>query len=239
MARRAVQAVVRTAVERGRRLPHGGRCCRPRGKGRLDAHDRRRRGRSRAGSVRLRLRPLAAEALPRPPRRPHLPHAPGGLLLRPARGRRALRAARACPPGSTSARKSTACPTSRAAASRSRPTATGPPSTPTPASALAAPEALAAGARVPRPALPGPGKDAPLVETRVCQYENTLERRLPDRPPSRAAENVWLVGGGSGHGFKHGPAVGEYVAARVVKGVAGRTALLPGHEGDVQKRAVY
>ena len=28
-------------------------------------------------------------------------------------------------------------------------------------------------------------------------------------------ENVWLVGGGSGHGFKHGPVVGEYVARRV------------------------
>jgi glycine/D-amino acid oxidase-like deaminating enzyme len=28
--------------------------------------------------------------------------------------------------------------------------------------------------------------------------------------------NVWLVGGGSGHGFKHGPAVGEYAAARIL-----------------------
>jgi len=27
---------------------------------------------------------------------------------------------------------------------------------------------------------------------------------------------VWLVGGGSGHGFKHGPALGEYVAGRVL-----------------------
>ena len=30
-------------------------------------------------------------------------------------------------------------------------------------------------------------------------------------------ENIWLVGGGSGHGFKHGPLLGEYVAARVTE----------------------
>lgn len=54
--------------------------------------------------------------------------------------------------------------------------------------------------------------DAPVSETRVCQYENTSNGDfLIDRHPE--FENVWLVGGGSGHGFKHGPAVGEYVAA--------------------------
>ena len=53
--------------------------------------------------------------------------------------------------------------------------------------------------------------DAPVTETRVCQYENTSNGDfLIDRHPE--FENVWLVGGGSGHGFKHGPAVGEYVA---------------------------
>jgi monomeric sarcosine oxidase len=58
-------------------------------------------------------------------------------------------------------------------------------------------------------------KDAPLVETRVCQYENTSNGDfLIDRHPD--FENVWLVGGGSGHGFKHGPALGEYVAAKVI-----------------------
>jgi glycine/D-amino acid oxidase-like deaminating enzyme len=56
---------------------------------------------------------------------------------------------------------------------------------------------------------------APLAEARVCQYENTpssdfLIDRHPDLP------NVWLVGGGSGHGFKHGPAVAEYVAGRIL-----------------------
>jgi sarcosine oxidase len=52
--------------------------------------------------------------------------------------------------------------------------------------------------------------NAPVTETRVCQYENTSNGDfLIDRHPQ--FENVWLVGGGSGHGFKHGPAVGEYV----------------------------
>jgi len=56
--------------------------------------------------------------------------------------------------------------------------------------------------------------DAPVLETRVCQYENTSNGDfLIDRHPS--FDNVWLVGGGSGHGFKHGPAVGEYVAALI------------------------
>lgn len=57
-------------------------------------------------------------------------------------------------------------------------------------------------------------KDAPVLEARVCQYENTWNGDfLIDRHPAMA--NVWLVGGGSGHGFKHGPVVGEYVAARI------------------------
>ena len=56
---------------------------------------------------------------------------------------------------------------------------------------------------------------APLLEARVCQYENTSNGDfLVDRHPD--FENVWLAGGGSGHGFKHGPFVGEYIAARIV-----------------------
>lgn len=58
-------------------------------------------------------------------------------------------------------------------------------------------------------------RDAPVVETRVCQYENTPDNNfIIDRHP--VAENVCIVGGGSGHGFKHGPAVGEMVAAMVL-----------------------
>ncbi|MGD0361723.1 MAG: FAD-dependent oxidoreductase, partial [Bryobacteraceae bacterium] len=60
-------------------------------------------------------------------------------------------------------------------------------------------------------------RHAPLVEARVCQYENTSNGDfLIDRHPD--FDNVWLVGGGSGHGFKHGPAVGEYAAARILGG---------------------
>jgi sarcosine oxidase len=51
----------------------------------------------------------------------------------------------------------------------------------------------------------------PLSEARVCQYENSSNGDfLIDRHP--AWENVVLVGAGSGHGFKHGPAVGRYTA---------------------------
>jgi monomeric sarcosine oxidase len=61
-------------------------------------------------------------------------------------------------------------------------------------------------------------KNAPVLETRVCQYENTSNGDfLIDRHPQ--TENVWLVGGGSGHGFKHGPSVGEYVAQQLTGGV--------------------
>ena len=60
-------------------------------------------------------------------------------------------------------------------------------------------------------------RHAPLLEARVCQYENTSNGDfLIDRHPDYA--DVWLVGGGSGHGFKHGPAVGEYAAARILHG---------------------
>lgn len=52
---------------------------------------------------------------------------------------------------------------------------------------------------------------APLVDGRVCQYENTSSGDfVVDRHP--AWPSVWIAGGGSGHGFKHGPAVGRHVA---------------------------
>ena len=55
---------------------------------------------------------------------------------------------------------------------------------------------------------------APLLESRVCQYSNSWNGDfLIDRHPD--IDNVWLVGGGSGHGFKHGPAVGEYVTTQL------------------------
>ncbi|MGB8916911.1 MAG: FAD-dependent oxidoreductase [Candidatus Sulfotelmatobacter sp.] len=59
-------------------------------------------------------------------------------------------------------------------------------------------------------------KDAPLIETRVCQYEQTPDSHfIVDRHPRM--NNVWLLGGGSGHGFKHGPALGEIMADLILK----------------------
>ncbi len=61
---------------------------------------------------------------------------------------------------------------------------------------------------------------APLVEALVCQYSNTPDGHfIIDRHPSAA--NVWIVGGGSGHGFKLGPAIGDFVARLVVADRAG------------------
>jgi glycine/D-amino acid oxidase-like deaminating enzyme len=59
--------------------------------------------------------------------------------------------------------------------------------------------------------------DAPLVASEVCQYENSPDGNLiVDRHPHAA--NVWLLGGGSGHGFKLSPAVGELAAQAIVNG---------------------
>ncbi|HXM33596.1 MAG TPA: FAD-dependent oxidoreductase [Pyrinomonadaceae bacterium] len=82
-------------------------------------------------------------------------------------------------------------------------------------------------------------KEAPVVESRVCQYENTWNGDfLIDRHP--AFENVWLVGGGSGHGFKHGPMVGAYVAARIEGIEEGIEARFSMHtKKSSQERAVF
>lgn len=61
------------------------------------------------------------------------------------------------------------------------------------------------------PALAG----RPFSEFRVCQYENSSNGDfLIDRHP--ALEGAFLVGGGSGHGFKHGPEVGRAMAELVL-----------------------
>ena len=61
-------------------------------------------------------------------------------------------------------------------------------------------------------------KGAPLTEARVCQYENSSNGDfLIDFHPQ--LKNVLLVGGGSGHGFKHGPEVGRYAARRLLGSV--------------------
>ncbi|MEO6259763.1 MAG: FAD-dependent oxidoreductase [Thermoanaerobaculia bacterium] len=58
---------------------------------------------------------------------------------------------------------------------------------------------------------------APLLAAEVCQYENSPDGHLIiDKHPE--ASNVWFAGGGSGHGFKLSPAVGQMVAERIVSG---------------------
>ncbi len=57
---------------------------------------------------------------------------------------------------------------------------------------------------------------APLLGAEVCQYENTSNGDyVIDRHP--AFDNVWIAGGGSGHGFKNGPAVGACLVAGMLR----------------------
>jgi len=78
----------------------------------------------------------------------------------------------------------------------------------------------------------------PVTETRVCQYENTSNGDfLIDKHPE--FENVWLVGGGSGHGFKHGPAVGEYVAQMLNGSAAPEPRFSLATKQKVQQREVF
>jgi glycine/D-amino acid oxidase-like deaminating enzyme len=55
----------------------------------------------------------------------------------------------------------------------------------------------------------------PIVESKVCQREDSVDEHFIVTTHPELS-NVWLVGGGSGHGYKHGIVFGEYVANRVV-----------------------
>ena len=81
-------------------------------------------------------------------------------------------------------------------------------------------------------------KNSPIVETRVCQYENTSNGDfLIDRHPELS--NVWLAGGGSGHGFKHGPALGEHAASLVLGEAKAEPRFSLASKATQQERAVY
>ena len=81
-------------------------------------------------------------------------------------------------------------------------------------------------------------ENAPVIETRVCQYENTWNGDfLIDRHPD--FENVWIAGGGSGHGFKHGPALGEYLSARILHNAPAEAQFSLSAKQTSQKRSVY
>ena len=82
-------------------------------------------------------------------------------------------------------------------------------------------------------------KGAPVLGAEVCQYENSSNGDfLIDRHPTLS--NVILVGGGSGHGFKHGPEVGRLAAELVTTGrnqAESRFSLAT--KGETQHREVH
>ncbi len=81
-------------------------------------------------------------------------------------------------------------------------------------------------------------KHAEITETRVCQYENTSNGDfLIDRHPQWS--NVWLAGGGSGHGFKHGPAFGEYLAGQILDGNKPEPRFSLASKATERQRSVY
>jgi sarcosine oxidase len=58
---------------------------------------------------------------------------------------------------------------------------------------------------------------APLLGSRVCQYDLSVDTHfIVDRHPEHPS--WWLVGGGSGHGFKHAPAFAQYVVDAIEGG---------------------
>jgi sarcosine oxidase len=81
-------------------------------------------------------------------------------------------------------------------------------------------------------------KGAPLTESRVCQYENSSNGDfLVDFHPRLG--NVLLVGGGSGHGFKHGPEVGRYAAGRLIGSVKAEPRFTLASKSEVHHREVH
>ena len=81
-------------------------------------------------------------------------------------------------------------------------------------------------------------RNAPLTEARVCQYENSSNGDfLIDFHP--ALNNVLLVGGGSGHGFKHGPEVGRHAAARLFGSVEPEPRFSLATKAETHKREVH
>lgn len=75
---------------------------------------------------------------------------------------------------------------------------------------------------------------APLLASEVCQYENSPDGHLiVDKHP--ALKNTWLAGGGSGHGFKLSPALGEMVANAVLGRAAAPAAFALGRLSEAKK----
>ena len=220
LARRACEHVVETFVAEGgtylvgQVAPLSSRRRRSRC-GRLDA--RRAARRCTADRFVLRVRALARHGVSRRRRRAHPSVAAGVVLLRHAGRRRALAAAAdAGVARLPRAACTTAFPATPIAASRSPTTRYGATFDPTSGDRAHTPEMLAEARAFLRLRFPAIA-DAPLLGSEVCQYELTAGFALPHRPSPRRSRMSWLVGGGSGHGFKMGPALGEYVDALVLE----------------------
>ncbi len=81
-------------------------------------------------------------------------------------------------------------------------------------------------------------RGAPLTEARVCQYENSSNGDfLIDFHPRWP--NVLLVGGGSGHGFKHGPEVGRHAAGRLLGTMTAEPRFSLASKAETQAREVH
>jgi glycine/D-amino acid oxidase-like deaminating enzyme len=77
----------------------------------------------------------------------------------------------------------------------------------------------------------------PFTEFRVCQYENSSNGDfLIDRHPT--LEGAYLLGGGSGHGFKHGPEVGRAMAELVVHGTTPHARFSHATKAAIHRRTV-
>ncbi len=197
-AQKGIQTLARAARARASRDRAGARDARRR-RGRAG-----RRPHARGRPRRLELRRLAGEAVPRtgqPARSPA-----GAVLLRRRAGLGGPR-----PAGSTTTARPMAPATSTTSASRPPGTSRGRRWIPTRRSRRATPEIerLTRGYLRDRfPAL----ADAPLENVRTCRYELSPDSHFIAAPHPEHA-SVWILGGGSGHGFKHGPAMAERLAA--------------------------
>ena len=72
----------------------------------------------------------------------------------------------------------------------------------------------------------------PAAETTASRSDKLID-------PNPGFDNVWLVGGGSGHGFKHGPVLGEYVAQRITEGGEVEPRFTLATKEEMQHRAVF
>jgi sarcosine oxidase len=78
--------------------------------------------------------------------------------------------------------------------------------------------------------------NAPLLETRSCHYEQSINRDfIVDHVPG--VSNAWIAGVGQAEGFKFSPIVGEYVAQRVM-GIDGDPALVKAFKMPTEEYAL-